>query len=364
MQQAIVLFGGGRWGKAYVADMVRETGAALLWPHEWQQAENYTTKLVVAMDEYIAEEALAVAEKLGAPFYPTESHFISFHKHRLRELWNELAAGNPQLLAVSFEWLPEGKTSQSPPPMPVIVKPNAYSGSVGVRMVRQPEQLHSALQQLSNTLAAEKALYAGDFTVCQEILIEQAIPRKPLPNCESEFTLHMLSRGGQHQLLATAEKQLDPETYIEVGHTVPAISIPHEYIQIAKAATVQMLDKLGVQQCISNWEYIVTPNNQVALVEGQLRPSGDNLMKLIKLATGINPFAALLNGDTMAKHHRTACIKWLGPKDVLLKDGKYTVPRLPDGWEVMIDEEALRQNPDWQGPVDWYNRHVAIVGVV
>lgn len=363
MKQAIVLFGGGRWGKAYIADMVREAGAALIWPHEWQRALAFEQAVVVALDEYIAEDALAVAKKLGAAFYPAESHFITFHKHRLRALWNELAASNPDLLAVPFEWLPVGEPSQSPPPMPVIIKPNAYSGSVGVRMVKQPGQLVAALQQLRNTLAAEQALYVDDFTVCQEVLIEQAIPRKPLPNCESEFTLHMLSRSGRHQLLATAEKQLDPESYIEVGHTVPAISIPQEYIQIAEAATVQMLDKLRVQQCISNWEFIVTPHNQVALVEGQLRPSGDNLMKLIKLATGINPFAALLGGEATAQFNRTACIKWLGPKDVVLVDGKYSIPSLPAGWETIIDEASLRANPNWPGPIDWYNRHVAVVGI-
>lgn len=364
MKQAIVLFGGGRWGKEYIADMVREAGAELIWPHEWQLALAFEQAVVVALDEYIAEEALVVAEKLGVPFYPTESHFITFHKHRLRALWNELAATNPYLLTVPFEWLPEGQPSQSPPPMPVIIKPNAYSGSVGVRLVKQKERLETALQQLRNTLAAEQAKYLDDFTVCQEVLLEQAIPRKPLPNCESEFTLHMLSRNGRHQLLTTAEKQLDPDTYIEVGHTVPVISIPQEYIKIAEAATLQMLDKLGVLQCISNWEFIVTPLNQVALVEGQLRPSGDSLMKLIKLATGINPFAALLNGDIISQHHRTACIKWLGPKDIAMVNGEYTIPALLLGWEAIIDEDALRANPNWPGPIDWYNRHVAIVGVL
>ncbi len=364
MKQAIALFGGGRWGKEYVAEMIRVTGAELIWPEDWQQAKAFEQVAVIALDEYIAEDALAVAEKLGVPFYPAESHFITFHKHRLRELWNQLAEGNPNLMSVPFEWLPTGAPSVSPPPFPVIIKPDAYSGSVGVRLIRELGQLAAAIDTLRQTLAAEQAMYIGDFTVCQEVLIEQAIPRKPMPNCASEFTLHMLSRGGQHRLLVTAEKQIDPNTYIEVGHTVPAVSIPQEFIAMAEVATRQMLALLGVQQCISNWEFIVTPDNQVAMIEGQLRPSGDNLMKLIQLATGINPFAALLGGEVNAKHHKTACIKWLGPEDLLLVDGKYTIPNLPNGWEATIDEAALRANPDWAGPIDWYNRHVAVMGVL
>ncbi len=364
MQQAIVLFGGGRWGKEYVADMIRATGAELIWPENWQRAQAFEQVVVIALDEYIADDALALAEKLGVPLYPTESHLITFHKHRLRGLWNELADGNPNLLSVPFEWLQAGAPTVSPPPLPVIIKPDAYSGSVGVRLIKNPEQLATALQQLSNTLATEQALYLNDFTVCQDILIEHAIPRKVLPNCESEFTLHMLSRDGKHRLLATAEKQLDPDTYIEVGHTVPAVSIPQRFIAMAEAATVQMLQQLEVQQCISNWEFIVTPDDQVAMIEGQLRPSGDSLMKLIKLATGINPFAALLSGKVEATCNKTACIKWLGPKDLLLVDGKYTIPNLPTSWEATIDEAALRADPNWAGPIDWYNRHVAVVGTL
>lgn len=364
MQQAIVLFGGGRWGKEYVADMIRATGAELIWPNEWQRAKAFEQVVIVALDEYIAEDALSIAEKLGVPFYPTESHFITFHKHRLRALWNELAAGDPNLIAVPFEWLLEDRFSLSPPPFPAIIKPDAYSGSVGVRLVQQPAELNVALDQLRQILKHEQATYVGDFEVCQDILIEQAIPRKPLPGCESEFTLHMLSRNGQHSLLATAEKQLNHDTYIEVGHTVPAVSIPQEFIQMAEKATVQMLVKLGVMQCISNWEFIITPNNQITLVEGQLRPSGDRLMQLIKLATGINPFTALLHGETNPTQHKTACIKWLGPEDILLVDGKYIITNLPASWEAIIDEAALRSNPDWKGPIDWYNRHVAVVGVL
>jgi D-alanine-D-alanine ligase-like ATP-grasp enzyme len=364
MQQAVVLFGGGRWGKEYVADMIRATGAELIWPNEWQRAQDCEQVVVIALHEYIAEEALTVAEKLGVPFYPTESHFITFHKHRLRALWNELAAANPDLMAVPFEWLTDGAPSIAPPPFPLIIKPDAYSGSVGVKLVKQPSELNAALAQLRHILKQEQAAYVGDFDVCQDILLEQAIPRKAIPNCESEFTLHMLSRNGQHSLLATAEKQLYHDSYIEVGHTVPAVSIPLEYIEIAVAASVQMLQQLDAQQCISNWEFIITPNNQVALVEGQLRPSGDRLMQLIQLATGINPFAALLHGETNPAQHKTACIKWLGPEDVLLIDGKYTIPNLPIGWEAIIDETALRNNPNWPGPIDWYNRHVAVVGTL
>ncbi len=364
MQQAVVLFGGGRWGKEYVADMIRATGAELIWPHEWQRARTFGQVAVIALDEYIAEDALAVAEKLGVPFYPTESHFITFHKHRLRALWNELAVGNPDLMALPFEWLTNGAPSIAPPLFPLIIKPDAYSGSVGVRLVQQPAELNGALDQLKYILKQEQAAYAGDFDVCQDILLEQAIPRKPMSGCESEFTLHLLSRNGQHCLLATAEKQLNPDSYIEIGHTVPAVSIPQAFIEIAVAVTVQMLQQLEVQQCISNWEFIITPNNQITLVEGQLRPSGDRLMKLIQLATGINPFEALLGGEVAAQHHKTACIKWLGPEDILLVDGKYTIPNLPVGWETIIDEAALRVNPEWPGPIDWYNRHVAVVGTL
>jgi D-alanine-D-alanine ligase-like ATP-grasp enzyme len=182
MQQAIVLFGAQRWGKEYVANMVIAAGAALIWPNEWQRAQSFERVAVVAMDEYIAEEALAVAEQLGVPFYPTESHFITFHKHRLRRLWNQLAQIQPHLMPVPFEWLPAGEASMAPRAFPVMIKPDAYSGSVGVRLVINTDQLPPELQRLRQVLQAEQARYTGEFSLCQDILIELAIPRKGLPN--------------------------------------------------------------------------------------------------------------------------------------------------------------------------------------
>lgn len=361
MQQAVILFGGQRWGKEYVADMVT-AAATLIWPQEWQRAQDFGQVAVVALDEYIAEEALAVAYKLGVPFYPAESHFITFHKHRLRTLWNQLAETQPHLMPVPFEWLPAGEASKASPAFPVIIKPDAYSGSVGVRLVADANHLHPELQHLRKVLQNEQARYIGEFGLCQDILIEQAIPRKALPNCESEFTLHMCSSHGQHRLLATSQKQLDPNTYIEVGHTVPAKDIPATFLEMAEAVTVQMLERLGVRQCISNWEFIATPDDRIALIEGQLRPSGDRLMQLIQLATGINPFSALLVCEHAPADAGTASIRWLGPKDILRAGEHFTIPHLPTGWQAIIDQAGLLANPAWPGPIDWYNRHVAIIG--
>ncbi len=363
MQQVVVLFGGKRWGKEYIADMIRAAGATILWPEDVPQA-GFSITCVIALDDFVAADAVALAAAHGVPFYPMESHQATFEKHRLRELWNQLVAAHPDwpLAAVPYQLIKPNETCKTQWNYPVIIKPNAYSGSVGVELVESAGALTTAIYRLRKTLAHETSRFTGDFAVCPDILLEEAIPRKEIPNSCAEYTLHMLSRQGEHYLLATAEKQLDPHSYIEVGHTVPAQTLPEALLPAMRKANEWLLSNLQVEQCISNWEYIVTPDNQLALVEGQLRPSGDRLMQLIQMATGINPFEALFTGHVAPTQNRTAAIRWLGPKEIEINGNDITIPDLPDGWEVMINREALLQNPNWPGPVDWYNRHVAVVG--
>lgn len=368
MQQVVVLFGGNRWGKEYVADMIRAAGATIAWPDDLptQAINTQAAVTVVALDDFVAEAAVLLAQQLQVPFYCLQSHETTFYKNRLRAIWNQQVSHHPQLPLqyIDFEYLPSQTPSTQPWQVPVIVKPNAYSGSVGVQLVNNPAAINTAVQGLQNLLQQEQQRFAGDFAVCQDILLEAAIPRQNMPGSNSEFTLHMLSRKGQHQLLTTSEKQLAADAFVEIGHTVPAPNLPAHLLTQMVAITKLLLTELQVVQCISNWEYIVTPDNKIALVEGQLRPSGDRLMQLIQLATGINPFEALLTGNTIPTQNRTAAIRWLGPQDIEVKGDDITIPNLPENWETQINKEALLQNPNWPGPVDWYNRHVAVIGTL
>lgn len=361
MQQSIILFGGQRWGKDYVVRLIEDASLQVLWPNQLPEDLSSYQLHVVAMDEYVAHEAVLLAKKLELPFYSMQSHEATYFKDRLRAIWNRIAIEDEHLLAVNFEMLPPGRAPIQQCAVPLIVKPNAYSGSVGVELVTELADLDMAIANCRAALQEEQERYKGELDVQQGVLIEQAIPRKNIPKASAEFTLHMLSTKGQHQLITTAKKQLASGSFIEIGHRVPATNLPDDLRNVMLEVTQKMLQQLDVQHCISNWEYMVTPDNKVALIEGQLRPSGDRLMQLIHLATGINPFKALVDGKIEKLYNGSASITWLGPDAVDITDSAIKVPGLPDNAELIIDEAALRADIKWPGPTNWYNRHVAVI---
>jgi hypothetical protein len=55
----------------------------------------------------------------------------------------------------------------------------------------------------------------------------------------------------------------------------------------------KMLSTLKVNCAISHWEFIVTSDDRLALVETQLRPAGDAIPSLIDIATGVCPYRSL-----------------------------------------------------------------------
>lgn len=329
----------------------------------------------VALDDFVARPAARLA---GLAPVPTVSHTATHtccQKHLLRQQWNELCARNKQLQPVPYKRLLYSdytgenllEVAGTEVSGQAIIKPNDYAGSVGVALVR--ESTEAAITNLLKLLAVEDEKFSGSLHVQPDVLIEQAIARKEIPGSQAEFTLHMGSLLGEHVLLATSEKALHPNSFIETGHRVPAPNLSADALQLMEHITRQLLESLGVQNTISNWEYIITPDDKIALVEGQLRPSGDSLMTLINLSAGEHPyswfFRGLLNGDRLPfpAAHRVSGISWLWPKQVQKQITDIIVPQnLPKSWHIHADRPALLATQNWPGPADWYQRHLSITG--
>lgn len=399
---AVVLWGAHRWGRedsiayahaagldVWLATDANEslpdndlvTGVLHIRNPEELQApteqlnSRYSRWASIALDDFVSRPAAKLAELAPTPTVNLNATNTCCLKHQLRQIWNGLCADDPQLHPVPYKRVlykdfegnviieESGKDINGS----AIIKPNDYAGSVGVSLIKGDEE--ATIKQLLQLLAEEDAKFKGSLHVLPDVLIEAAIPRKELPGSQAEFTIHMGSIQGEHVLLATSEKTLHPNSFIETGHRVPAPHLPAEALELMEQSTRQMLNMLGLQNTISNWEYIITPDNKIALIEGQLRPSGDSLMQLIELATSSHPYSWFFQGliksslQPFLTAQYMSGVSWLWPQQVQQQITDIILPEnIPPNWHINANRPVLLAAQNWPGPADWYQRHLSITG--
>ena len=132
---------------------------------------------------------------------------------------------------------------------------------------------------------------------------------------------------------------------------------------------MSLLEALQVQNTISNWEFIITPEHKLAMVEGQLRPSGDHVMELMENAMLFSPyvlfFRALDEGFLPIQKFpavHTSIICWPRPSLILERITHIEIPAsIPKDVHVNIERDAIMQSKNWKGPLTWYDRHVSVI---
>jgi hypothetical protein len=124
---------------------------------------------------------------------------------------------------------------------------------------------------------------------------------------------------------------------------------------------------------VSHWEFIVTSDERIALVEGHLRPAGGRIMELVEHSTSRSPTAALC--DALADQtsdfsfaRQTSCgIFWMVPETPLTSVNKIMVNReVTDALskDLYVNEEGIMATPGWSQASDWLTRlaHVLTTG--
>lgn len=334
-------------------------------------------------DDYLCETSANLSSLGGIPTFPSHAALTTLHKNRLRARWNDLTEGNTQhlmpveqaLLAfdsfdVSSAEIRTAMKSFSKWESGAIIKPNALFSSIEVHRV---DSFHAGLETIRAALSAlrqaeEQARNRTGLTLSPHILVEEAIPRRQEP---AEYSVEILSTHGEHQILGVTEKWVDLATHVELGHTVPARSFPAALYPHMVTSLRTLLGELEVQNCLSHWEFIVTPDERVALVEGQLRPAGGKIPLLYQLATGKNPypifFRCLFQGSSpppAAPPSRVAALRMLAPERPIWKIEEIVQDLPPSDHEgLFLSEEDILDAEDWRGPLRWNQRFATAVAI-
>lgn len=334
----------------------------------------------LGLDDYVCHLAACLPTTIERRCFEPNAAETTRHKDLLRAMWNEAAKLHPALAPVEYQvrrfeslnFDGEGDVLSESEGFdvsaPAVIKPRSLDASIAVYDCSAVD--FATIRTALSIELTEVAAYAqaAEIHVAPELIIEHRIARGTT-HPGGEFSAEVLSLVGQpHRLLGITQKYLSASRFIEVAHVFPAPDFPRVLREPLLDALTKMLDDLGVRFGVSHWEFIVTPENRIALVEGQLRPAGDRICELIEMVLGADPISLLLESLRCLPTRNLSTDGFAG---VFFLQPEVTLPEIASvecglrvlaQWSPQIEAAELLSVRNWEGPVNSFQKLISIVG--
>ena len=213
--------------------------------------------------------AIAVGAALDIRYeLDSELSELVHDKHRVRLKLQQ--AGMDTIEFLKAENLQQLSDALQEMTFPVIVKPISGTGSQGISILHNQTQSGKVLERLEQCKSG--------FPVIVESYLEGR-----------EFSVEGISEGGEHRIVAITEKFVHGQTFVEIGHVVPARLNDEEELRIVAYVTA-VLRALEVKSGLTHTEVIMGANS-VQIIETHTRAGGDRIPLLVKHATDVDLYA-------------------------------------------------------------------------
>ena len=211
-----------------------------------------------------------IADKYGFPFFSVDTARWSTDKFLMKERFE--LGGIPHALGRLISKVEDADDLV----YPVIVKPRDNSGSRGVKLCRNQDELRESLGE------------ALDNSHLDTVLVEEYIEGP-------EYSIEGLHYDGKSEVIQFTEKKTTEFPYnVELGHKQPALLTDKQ-----KDAIREIVGKIGAslrfENCPSHTELKINDRG-IFVIETSPRLGGDFITStLVPLSTGINMEDQLLN---------------------------------------------------------------------
>lgn len=236
---------------------------------------------VMSTSEYFVEMSARVAGRLSLVGPDVESVRTCRNKGQLARVLARAGVNVPETteFASSTE-LEQRATSFE---FPVVVKPIFGSGSVDVRLVRDPADLVTVGRELLARGRNERGI-----AVSSNVLVQRYLPGE-------EFSVEVFCVDGRHHIIGCTRKHLEPPPFfVETGHDFPArveASTEDALRELVSAA----LRVVGYRSGPAHVECRLDHDGRPALIEINPRLAGGMIPRVIEMATGVDLMAALVD---------------------------------------------------------------------
>lgn len=211
-----------------------------------------------------------VAEKYGFPFFSVETAQWSTDKYQMKQRFLEgsVPCARGRLIAKAEE--------ADDLYYPLIVKPRDNSGSRGVKLCRNKEEILEAMQE------------ALQYSHLDTVLVEEYIEGQ-------EYSIEGLHYEGKSEVIQFTEKTTTEFPYnVELAHKQPA-NLTEEQKNDIRELVSKIANCMHFENCPSHTELKINERG-VFIIETSPRLGGDYITStLVPLSTGINMEDQLLN---------------------------------------------------------------------
>ncbi len=204
-----------------------------------------------------------VAKELNLPFYSVETAQWSTDKFQMKERFELGGVPHAQGRLISKVEEAEGLV------FPVIVKPRDNSGSRGVKLCRDKNELQISIDE------------ALENSKLDTVLVEEFIEGP-------EYSIESLHHDGKSEVIQFTEKKTTEFPYnVELGHIQPA-TISDENKQKIREIVAKIGKALNFENCPSHTELKINERG-IFVIETSPRLGGDYITStLTPLSTGVN----------------------------------------------------------------------------
>lgn len=211
-----------------------------------------------------------IAEKYGFPFYSIETAQWSTDKYQMKQRF--LEGGVPCACGRLIAKAEEADDLY----YPLIVKPRDNSGSRGVKLCRNKEELQEAMQE------------ALQYSHLDTVLVEEYIEGQ-------EYSIEGLHYEGKSEVIQFTEKTTTEFPYnVELAHKQPANLTENQKNDIRELVS-KIAKCMHFENCPSHTELKINERG-IFIIETSPRLGGDYITStLVPLSTGINMEDQLLN---------------------------------------------------------------------
>lgn len=219
-----------------------------------------------------------VADHYGLPFLSRAAvDDSSINKNRMKDRLLAAGVATPRYAQVAT--VDEARESAARFGLPCVIKPSAFGGSLGVRLVSDDSETADAYAYVRAIIDENAAV----FTVKNRaIQVEEFCP------LTDEVSVEVLNHRDQRTVLAVTDKILGPQPYFaEIGHRVPSVySGREDVLDLA----VRACAAIGLDHGVAHVEIRLEGDAAPQIMEVGARTAGDGILDQVERAWGVSPY--------------------------------------------------------------------------